>query len=404
MRHLFIFLSTLLYPLSHFKPNIMDKISQYPDDFNPLTQLLNFTSAQGSTEITFQDMDLYLHNIVKNAIIFGVRIGAASVASIILFLISKKRKTPVFILNQTCLLLTIIHSALYIVYLFTGFGTLGFQFTGFLDIISQYDINVYAATNLFQLFLTIAIEASLIFQVHTIFQGPDVKWLARYMVSLSLFVGLAVIGLSFYVTIQSVIKMFNLTAYTSKALDVQPILFASSINLMSVMLVYKLITAIRSRRYLGLKQFDGFHILLIMSTQTLVIPSILVIISYAVDSLSKIAFFSIATLIIVLSLPLSSMWATSATDTSTPSSGYNMSMTYGKGTSYLSDPATASTKVGDLTSHKTGVDHQGTIYTPSTAEEEEAKRYWMAADDDDEDDDLDEEPDFFSRTTHRINK
>ena len=44
---------------------------------------------------------------------------------------------------------------------------------------------------------------------------------------------------------------------------------------MTILLIGKLIIAIRTRRYLGLKQFDSFHILLIGFSQTLIIPSII---------------------------------------------------------------------------------------------------------------------------------
>jgi pheromone alpha factor receptor len=380
----------------------MDELGQFdlPEDFNALTQLLNYTTVAGPVETSFEEIDSYVHIIIKNAIIFGVRIGAAAIAAIILLLVSKNRKTPVFILNQICLILVIIQSSLYICYLFGSFASVGFSFTGFPELIFQHDLNIYAATNFFQLFLIIAIEVSMIFQVRTIFQGPDTKWLGRSMVSLSFFVGLSVVGLTFYNTVQSVITTFDdpTQSYASGALNAQPILFASSINLMSAMLIYKLIRAVRSRRYMGLKQFDGFHILLIMSTQTLIIPSILLIISYAVNSLSKIAFLSIATLIVTLSLPLSSMWASSANNAPTPtSSGYHFYQPSGKGSSYFSEPGTAATRV-DTPSHRHGFDPDKSLYTPSTAAEEEAKRYWMGADED-----LEYDSGFVARTTHKIN-
>lgn len=375
----------------------MSGTMQLPDNFNPVTQLLNYTSVEGDSYTTFAELDDYMHRIIQNSIIFGARIGAAGLVSITLFLISKNRKTPVFVLNQTCLLLVVIHSAFYLAYIFGPLPSMALQFTGFYELASRHDLNIYAATNFSQLFLVTAIEASLIFQVRAIFQEPGVKWLGRTMVSISFAAGLAVVGLTLYTTIQSVISILKYESYVSRALDAQPILFASSINLMSFMLIYKLTRAVRSRRYLGLKQFDGFHILLIMSTQSLLIPSILLIVSYAVDELAKIAFVSVCTLLVTISLPLSSMWAASATDGSKPTStGGSFKYTVsGKGTSYFSEPGTASTKV-DATSHRDTFEPEKVPSTPTAEEEEE--RYWNTSDD------YDEESHFVARTTRVINE
>ncbi|ODV76180.1 alpha-factor pheromone receptor STE2 [Cyberlindnera jadinii NRRL Y-1542] len=381
-------------------------ISTLPEDFDPLTQILNYTSAYGPTYLTFAELDSVMHTNISNTIIFGVRIGAATFASIILFILSKKKTSPIFILNQLCLLLVIIHSCIYIAYLYGNYASIGFQFTQFTDIITRNDINISSATNLFQAFLITSIEASMVFQVRTLFQTPEMKWFGNAIFALSVLIGLSVVVLTLYVTINTVIGVFEFTSYQSRALDVQPILFAASINFMSVLLMYKLVLAIRSRRYLGLKQFDGFHILLIMSTQTLLVPSALMIVSYAVNSLYRISFTSVATLIVVLSLPLSSLWATSTTSSSTPSSGYNFSSLYGKTPGCYSDPGTASTKVDEMSRSQHTQYVEKSLYTPSTLAEEEAKRYWMSAATAGEyaDEQFQGEPDFVSKTVHRINK
>lgn len=371
------------------------------EDFDPKLQLLNYTSVAGDMYITFDDVDWYFHILIKNAIIHGVRLGACGIAMVILWIVSKNRKTPVFFLNQLCLLMAVINSGLYYGYLLGGYAAPSTQFTGFMhELVSQNDLNVYAGTTLFNFFTMICIEISMVFQVKTIFHGPDTKWLSRAVVGLSLIIALATIGLTLYNSVKAVIVTFDdpSAEYASKALNVYPILFASSVNFMSVLLITKLIMAVRARRYLGLKQFDGFHILLIMSTQTLIIPSILLIVSYAVNALERISFVSICTALVALSLPLSSMWATSANDAKTPTSKGYIYTPSGRGTSYFSEPGTATLRVDVPSKHE--FDPEKSLYTPSTAAEEEARKYWMADDEDGVDAD---DGGVLGITTHQIN-
>lgn len=85
---------------------------------------------------------------------------------------------------------------------------------------------------------------------------------------------------------------------------------------MTILLIGKLIIAIRTRRYLGLKQFDSFHILLIGFSQTLIIPSIILVVHYFYLSQNKDSLLQqISLLLIILMLPLSSLWAQTANNT-----------------------------------------------------------------------------------------
>lgn len=85
---------------------------------------------------------------------------------------------------------------------------------------------------------------------------------------------------------------------------------------MTILLIGKLIFAIRTRRYLGLKQFDSFHILLIGFSQTLIIPSIILVVHYFYLSQNKDSLLQqISLLLIILMLPLSSLWAQTANNT-----------------------------------------------------------------------------------------
>lgn len=388
-----------------------------PADFDPANQLLNYTSIAGDSQTSFAEIDSYVHTLLKNAFIFAARIGAGGLTMIAIWLTSSNRKTPVFILNQLSLLFLVIHSGLYLSYLLGDYASVAFNFTGFADLlISQKALNIYAAASIIQVCLVATIESSMVFQVRTIFNHPDGRYIGYTLTALSFLIGLATTGVYFYDVVKSIIVIFN-DKNDVYEFNAHTILFASSVNFMSVILVTKLIMAIRSRRYLGLKQFDSFHILLIMSTQTMIIPSVLTILSYALPSLQRVAIPATSVLLVTLSLPLSSMWASSANNAPTPtSSGYHVyTPSTIKGSIYLSEHGTTlkgdveSTKSQhfrkhpyDIYSHGASINERDgefddkELFTPSTAAEEEAKKYWFA-----DDQEIDDE--FISKTTHQIN-
>lgn len=298
----------------------------YNESYDPLATLLSYTSIYGSdTTITFEALQVIVNKKITQAIVFGTRIGAAGISIIILWMISKNRKTPIFLINQVSLFLILLHSSLYLAYLMRNFGSIAFALTWFPQLVSQNDLRIYAATDIAQVLLVASVEISLIFQIRVIFKSDNFKRLGPLFIALSIATGAATIGMWLYTAVKSIIAVYKnpLNEAANVALNVSIILLASSVNFMTLLLVIKLIIAIKSRRFLGLKQFNTFHILLIMSTQTLIIPSVLFVLSYALDDAQGTqTLTSVAILLVVLSLPLSSMWATSANNDSTPTS-YN---------------------------------------------------------------------------------
>lgn len=295
--------------------------------YDPMKSLVSFTSIYGDhTMIQFKDVELVVNKRVTEAIMFGVKVGAASLTLIIMWMISKKRTTPIFIINQSSLVFTILHASLYFGYLLSGFGSIVYNMTSFPQLISSNDIHVYAATNIFEVFLVASIETSLVFQVKVMFANNNCRKWTWCLMTVSIGMALVTVGLYFATAIE-LIK----AAYDGRSINhhifynVSLILLASSVNLMTLMLVIKLVLAIRSRRFLGLKQFDSFHILLIMSCQTLIAPSILFILGWTLEPYTgNEVLITVGQLLIVLSLPLSSMWATS-TNSASGSSSSSMS-------------------------------------------------------------------------------
>ncbi|EJS43931.1 ste2p [Saccharomyces arboricola H-6] len=416
----------------------------YDPTYSPGKSMIDYTSIYGNgTTITFDELQGLVNSTVTQAIMFGVRCGAAALTLIVMWMISRSRKTPIFIINQVSLFLIILHSALYFKYLLSNYSSVTYALTGFPQFISRGDVHVYGATNIIQVLLVASIETSLVFQIKVIFTGDNFKRIGFMLTSTSFILGLATVIMYFVSAVKGMIATYqDVSATQDKYFNASTILLASSINFMSFVLVVKLILAIRSRRFLGLKQFDSFHILLVMSCQSLLVPSVIFILAYSLKpGQGTDVLTTVATLLAVLSLPLSSMWATAANNASKPntitsdfttssdrfypcgpSSFQSDSMSndaksscrsrlydlYPKKKESISDKHSERTFVGDTTndieknqfyqlptptsskitrtgpfadtSNKEEDSEVTNMYTPDTAADEEARRFWTEDD------------------------
>lgn len=307
----------------------------YNTSFNPRNIVLTYESAFSlETTITFEQLQEWVENKLKYGIIYGTRIGASGVAMLILLLVTKNKKSPIFIFNIFSLLFMILHSGIYLKYLKSDYTSITYSFTYFPQLVKKSDIYTTGAANMLEVLLIFCVELSLVFQVYTIFKTTNTKYFGQMWITISLGLGLATIGLFFAAAIKNIMAVYRNpnSSGDPKLYNVAVICLASSINCMTLLLCFKLAHAIKSRRFLGLKQFDSFHILFIMTSQSLIIPSILYILSYALPSHDGTqSLQAIATLLIVLSLPFSSMWAGSS---SSKSSLNTMNPNFSSGVNY----------------------------------------------------------------------
>ncbi|KAL6941899.1 hypothetical protein ACO0QE_003060 [Hanseniaspora vineae] len=298
----------------------------FDENFNPRDILLTYESAYSmETQISFGELQSFFNRKMNQSIIYGTRIGAGVVAILILWMVTKNKRSPIFIINQFSLLIIVLHSALFLKYLTSPYSSAIYTFTYFPQLVHRSYIYISGAVDMLEVVLIALVEISLVYQVYTIFKSSENRKIAFAWIALSCALGLATIATYFATAVISMLKIYERSYSTSdsKLFNVAVILLASSINVMTLLLSLKLFFAVKARRFLGLKQFDTFHILLIMSSQSLIVPSVLYILSYALpakDGTSNLA--AIATLIVVLSLPLSSMWA-SATNNSSQVNTFN---------------------------------------------------------------------------------
>lgn len=290
-------------------------------DFDIKDLLVSISSSDGELmlgQMPLTNIEFLYQNKIRSAILFGVRIGAAILTLIAMHLVSKKSRTKLlFLANQMSLIMLIIHSALYFRFLLGPFSSVMMLLTNLMDPRSDdvNDINVSVATNVFVLLMIVSVQISLAVQTRSVFHA----WLkSRIYVT----VGLIILSLivtcfwTIHTVASSILLTTNITSvsklgWTRIASDVS---FATSISFASLMLVIKLIFAIRVRKQLGKKPLGYTKVLIIMSTQSLVVPTILIIVNYALPKKDSWILSGVAYLIVVLSLPLSSIWATTVND------------------------------------------------------------------------------------------
>ncbi|CAK9437026.1 uncharacterized protein LODBEIA_P14900 [Lodderomyces beijingensis] len=302
-----------------------------PNSSGSVVITYNVPGYPDPAEVPFHHIDEFHIRQMQGAMVLSVTIGACSM--LLIFLIGilyinrqKMKRSFLFLLNIGILLATIFRSACYLNYYTSNLAGISYTFTGI------YNDESFASSDAANGFLTIMfvlIQTSLCYQIYVMFKTTTLKYWGYAASALAGLLSLTTLGTQIA---RSVLAHQNFASATSSSsvsftaswMDVPTILFAVSVNIMTLLLLFKLGLAIKTRRYLGLKQFDGFHILFIMSTQTLIIPSILLFIHYfSSTTQSAPILVNIAYMSVVIFLPMSSLWAQTANNSrrieSTPS-------------------------------------------------------------------------------------
>lgn len=299
-------------------------MSVVSSDIDPKYIFLNFTLPGYPDEIQsvqFGALEEYITGTIQRCIAQGVSIGLLGVALIILLLINaKKKKTPAFYLNTAVLFVGIIRAGLYLGYLLGPLNDLSFTFTGLMTPENFKLVQLVTAADSMYVIFILLIEILMTYQIYIVFKSPEVHHLGVVVTLFSALLAASVVVVYVVISIQNTTNFnslinsghVNSDAVRGTLAKVGPILFLVLVNVLSFLLLVKLAFAIRTRRYLGLRQFDSLHILVIMTTQTLIVPSIISFVNYGVNALRTPALFQMQILLVVLSLPLSSIWAMTA--------------------------------------------------------------------------------------------
>lgn len=291
--------------------------------------VLNYTVGTEIYQLTFGMVESTVDRTLQLSVIHGLAIGCGALLMLLSWVVIIKRKTPMFILNQLTLALMIIKSALYLCFLFGPLSSLTYKFTGLLPEDKWNAFHIYVATNAIHTLMIATVETTLVFQIYVIFKSPEVRHLGYVMTSAAAALGVTTVSLyihSIAISARQLRQQLleqDVTYSNSWVNNVPIILFSASLNVVCIILISKLVLAIRTRRYLGLKQFDGLHILVITSTQTFIVPSVLMIVNYRQSGSYSTLLANISVILAVCNLPFSSLWATSANNATTPTSSPN---------------------------------------------------------------------------------
>lgn len=336
-------------------------------DFNPFSQPFTLFLRDGSNVTVPLDLiDQVRTENIKWTTIFGTQIGACSLLLIILAILTKpdKRRAPLFFVNLASIALIIVRSALLIEFVLGPWSNAYRFYTGDYDGIAQSAFHKSIASTIMQMLLNICIMVSLVLQVRVVYaSNPKANTIMTLMST-----ALACVTLGVYLKVvrENIDTILNSTYYQTRTYYISRILFASTICFFTLIFVAKLGMAIWSRRILGLQKFGPLQIIFIMGCQTMIIPGkflsplrLLGILSISLYILFNICDFiacfciaenteafdgiaSFTAFFVVISLPLSSMWASAQTNTPTLVSMYKPSNT-------RSFPSKASTLVTSST-------------------------------------------------------
>ncbi|KAK9489665.1 fungal pheromone mating factor STE2 GPCR-domain-containing protein [Lipomyces doorenjongii] len=285
-----------------------------PADYTAINQPLVIMYNGSTTTISATSVDAWMRESGISCTVFAVHIGAAAITAIILALLTKpnKRKTPVFILNEICLFLIVLRAGLYIDYILGPFNTFGGFFS---DDYSQVPFQAYvrsSVTSVLQLLITLGVELSLLFQVRIVFDTH--RSLQRIVTALCSCLVVLVLAFWLIAIIQNIrmIMEVQVYAFLAWALITAKVLYAASISIFSSIFCFKLVLAIRQRRVLGLTEFGPLQVIVIMTTQTTIVPAIVTIVEISTNG--GIVLSAVPSLLVVISLPLSALWASATND------------------------------------------------------------------------------------------
>lgn len=321
-------------------------------------QSFNITAYDGSqATITLDEIQTWRYYSGIACIIYGTTIGLCSallVAMIAHALIDQtKLRRPIFILNMVNLFLASSRAIVFAIIVSGSFQNLAQEFLGAPASNGNIFEGLVIVGIVFQLLLYMSIIATLGSQVQVVLSAAKGERGQQFLTMI-----LSIVGLVLFVFESAYCVLFIIFVVSEKPVPVWVIiavrvLFSVFVGICSIVFLYKLGIAIRQRRRIGIAKFGPLQILFIMSCQCLIVPRkstfsvklTLVVIFYILSD-TVMPFNNMVLIgqaVLVCSLPLSTLWASSSESVehnSLPSTTINVrgdSQTREKG-SFLHDP------------------------------------------------------------------
>ncbi|GME94138.1 unnamed protein product [[Candida] boidinii] len=303
----------------------MDTLLEQDVPINPADIELNYTLYDEVYTVTFGDLNDYYVGKLQVASIFGLRIGLAAAVLAVMYIITKNRKTPMFILNSSCLLVLLIHSIMVVCTLTQYLSSMQYMFTGIIYH-ARNATRTVAATNAVYILSVFLVECSITYQIYVIFKTPHgvYKYISYLVTLISGTLGLTTTAFYFAFCCFANMALYDKDGETTAPpwiANASLIMFSASSAVMSLMLLIKLGLAIRTRKHLGLKSFSIYHIIFIMCAQSMIFPTVIIFAGICDgNGLRYRCLYPLGTALITISLPITSLWANASNNQSTASS------------------------------------------------------------------------------------
>jgi pheromone alpha factor receptor len=264
----------ILYPFNSYHLLVQHLFDM--DNFNPYEQNVTILASDGIPfNVSIPVIDEYVHDGIITAIGYGSQIGASIVTLLILFLLTRadKRRSAVFGLNVSSLLLNIARLLCQVLFFTSGFFKVYQFFSGDFSKVPMSDYATSVMAGVWLALLEICIESSLVLQTMVICSNmPDLQ--KRLIFGLCCLVAIVPVGFRMAQMIENSIftiagKSFLPFVWLEKA---NTILITISICFFSAVFVAKLGYTIHRRTRLGIRQFGPMQAIFIMGCQTMIIP------------------------------------------------------------------------------------------------------------------------------------
>ncbi|KAI9644131.1 pheromone alpha factor receptor [Ciborinia camelliae] len=315
--------------------------------------------ADGVTPVTLTplDVDSFYYYNAASSINFGAQAGACLLMFFVVVVLTRaaKRKTILFALNILSLLFGFLRALLFAIYFVSAFNDFYAAFTMDFSRVPRSDYATSVAGSVIPLLMTITVNMSLYLQAYTVCKGLDDIY-RIILTCLSFIVALLAIGFRFALTVVNSIAILSTSAssiptqwLTKGALVTETI----SIWFFSLIFTGKLVWTLYNRRRHGWKQWSAVRILAAMG------GSIFAVLEY-VTPVSFPEAGTLALTMVALLLPISSLWASMATDEEMSSTDMS-NLTGSNGTHAFSQPSgnySRNTYASDITAQSSRIDFQ----------------------------------------------
>ncbi|KAL4974063.1 fungal pheromone mating factor STE2 GPCR-domain-containing protein [Aspergillus desertorum] len=284
-------------------------------NFDPWKQNITFYLGDGTPfDISVDYIDGIVQYCIRACTNYAAQLGASIILFVILVLLTRaeRRASYVFWLNSLALLLNFARLLCGVLFFTGNFVRLYTLISGDESRVTASDLATSIVGAITTALLLTTVEMSLVLQVQVVCSNLR-RIYRRALLCLSAVVATITIAIRYWllaVNIRAILERSDPTTYNWLE-SVATVTLTVSICHFCAIFVAKLGFAIRLRRKIGLNEFGPMKVVFIMGCQTLVIPAVVSITHYFSDVPELQS--NVLTLV-VLSLPLSSIWAGTTLD------------------------------------------------------------------------------------------